>query len=164
MICETKLTIYGYFFVGRNSLQQPKQRLWDSITPRLRGEKFPVALARTFRAGSPPLARGKGSGKSWLDYAVGITPACAGKSFGSQFQIPIFRDHPRLRGEKLAVVAVVAAIVGSPPLARGKVPIEDENGKGEGITPACAGKRQSLSLFWRVTRDHPRLRGEKTHL
>ena len=100
MICETKLTIYGYFFVGRNSLQQPKQRLWDSITPayagksktptslplsnwyypRLRGEKSLQRLRIIQEFKLPPLTRGKVHNNHRPPQKCGITPACAGKS------------------------------------------------------------------------------------
>ena len=120
MICETKLTIYGYFFVGRNSLQQPKRRLWDSITPayagksrrgilhravqtyypRLRGEKLFIPVSIRPSIGSPPLARGKGDNPSRHECNLW--------------------DHPRLRGEKQRLPFRCRCQTGSPPLARGK--------------------------------------------
>ena len=164
MICETKLTIYGYFFVGRNSLQQPKQRLWDSITPRLRGEKLFIPVSIRPSIGSPPLARGKVLLLSCDSVRNGITPACAGKrGFGGGCCFS-FRDHPRLRGEKLGQWCSKRDYWGSPPLARGKDNAFKANAGTEGITPACAGKSTQAAVNLLVGEDHPRLRGEKVTL
>ena len=71
---------------------------WDH--PRLRGEKKLTFAAAAMKRGSPPLARGKVVKVAALCLPLGITPACAGKSEKSDFQISTPRDHPRLRGEK----------------------------------------------------------------
>ena len=52
-----------------------------------------------------------------------------------------FRDHPRVRGEKHREVAPCTDLEGSPPRARGKVHGIIKHILGDGITPACAGKR-----------------------
>ena len=55
--------------------------------PRLRGEKKPSVTSSTKQSGSPPLARGKDK-RSWFSPApIGITPACAGKSFRNLAEI-----------------------------------------------------------------------------
>ena len=71
---------------------------WDH--PRMRGEKKGVQVKRTDEQGSPPHARGKVNGRLLSAVALGITPACAGKSskFAAFTESP--RDHPRMRGEK----------------------------------------------------------------
>ena len=50
---------------------------------------------------------------------------------------------------------------GSPPLTRGKVSPSLQNPSGGRITPAYAGKRSSTYDTDQMSRDHPRLRGEK---
>ena len=113
-------------------------------------------------SGSPPLARGKENaacgrstsgritpacaGKSLiiglLPVQRGITPACAGKSgqeWGSYWGK---RDHPRLRGEKLPRKQLRRQLLGSPPLARGKVCSILKASPYYRITPACAGKER----------------------
>ena len=49
-----------------------------------------------------------------------ITPAYAGKSGINCNQIPVTGDHPRLCGEKDAIMHKIADIAGSPPPMRGK--------------------------------------------
>ncbi len=129
--------------------------------PRLRGEKKmpPVVVAQA--AGSPPLARGKASFIGLLPVQRGITPACAGKSgqeWGSYWGK---RDHPRLRGEKLPRKQLRRQLLGSPPLARGKVCSILKASPYYRITPACAGKRKMEYSTNCGGWDHPRLRGEK---
>ena len=54
-------------------------RPWDH--PRVCGEKRFAEMTYRFHAGSPPRVRGKGGGSGGGASIVGITPACAGKSF-----------------------------------------------------------------------------------
>ena len=51
---------------------------------------------------------------------------------------------------------------GSPPHARGKVPVLDARQLRHGITPARAGKSFKEKYFGMVSEDHPRTRGEKS--
>ena len=44
--------------------------------------------------------RGKGNGKEIAHLLHGITPAYAGKSSDVFQKIPLYKDHPRLCGEK----------------------------------------------------------------
>ena len=96
--------------------------VWDH--PRLRGEKLPRSLVAWTRLGSPPLARGKGMDHPVPDLRpvrrLGITPACAGKSYQVRWGPRWQQDHPRLRGEKQGLAVSGTEGRGSPPLARGK--------------------------------------------
>ena len=127
----------------------------------MRGEKFKQATDALSRLGSPPHARGKAEGKLYYIRKAGITPACAGKSFGIRTKKSPRRDHPRMRGEKRICRVPATKMLGSPPHARGKGGAETERGRSGGITPACAGKRQNNPYTGRPIRDHPRMRGEK---
>ena len=109
--------------------------------PRLRGEKSYWQTFLPSCRGSPPLARGKVYVCSNLYYALWITPACAGKSIFGKKGSGKSTDHPRLRGEKTAGRWPESPTQGSPPLARGKVHLEDLLYARLWITPACAGKR-----------------------
>ena len=111
--------------------------------------------------GSPPLARGKGSTRVLTPARTRITPACAGKRQSVRVNGRRIWDHPRLRGEKNLPTLHFLHILGSPPLARGKVKAQLYLDDAFGITPACAGKSRSLNLLSLFCRDHPRLRGEK---
>ena len=78
-----------------------------------------------------------------LSNAVGITPAYAGKSFGSFCFLSFRQDHPRVCGEKQAAVALPQPVLGSPPRMRGKAQGQVMAGFAFGITPAYAGKSSS---------------------
>ena len=65
-------------------------------------------------------------------------------------------------GEKTVYINSGGGDVGSPPHVRGKAVAHDATVFCNGITPACAGKRTQTSLVQRITRDHPRMCGEKT--
>ena len=127
----------------------------------MRGEKVHHTVFHKFELGSPPLARGKELHFTHRSTWFRITPACAGKSVEIAFIYPVRRDHPRLRGEKTLQTAGVLIVVGSPPLARGKVCADDGPSRFHGITPACAGKRTGMKNRGVKRGDHPRLRGEK---
>ena len=66
-----------------------------------------------------------------------------------------------MRGEKLNNTRSYIGQVGSPPHARGKVLGQRLKYCRKGITPACAGKSETLSRVHSGERDHPRMRGEK---
>ena len=91
----------------------------------------------------------------------GITPAYAGKRSKRHGFRQREWDHPRLRGEKLALIRLQAHQAGSPPLTRGKVISSGFSKYFRRITPAYAGKRFLRRLCRSCRRDHPRLRGEK---
>ena len=64
------------------------------------GEK-PSDLDRKHRTqGSPPRVRGKAGFDRWYLAVLGITPACAGKSFQQDGERQADLDHPRVCGEK----------------------------------------------------------------
>ena len=109
--------------------------------PRVCGEKDCVREAINQLAGSPPRVRGKAFLPCALCCSFGITPACAGKS-------------SKLR-------AALDASKGSPPRVRGKGLHHRADRGGSGITPACAGKSFVRELLLIVSRDHPRVCGEK---
>ena len=98
-----------------------------------------------------------------LDKALdgGITPAYAGKSARWLQGQPLLQDHPRLCGEKGFGLFPQPLHTGSPPPMRGKVPMSQVYEDMRGITPAYAGKSRGRSRFRLLSKDHPRLCGEK---
>ena len=90
-----------------------------------------------------------------------ITPAYAGKR--QQFEKkPIEpQDHPRLCGEKPALLHGFSHCMGSPPPMRGKVHQNTVNFYQSWITPAYAGKSNDVAILIEWAEDHPRLCGEK---
>ena len=93
-----------------------------------------------------------------------ITPAYAGKSLTAVLLIHGGRDHPRLCGEKACMCAIGGVTAGSPPPMRGKAWVRGTSNNRKGITPAYAGKSRGRSRFRLLSKDHPRLCGEKSSL
>ena len=75
---------------------------WDH--PRVRGEKWTTTWPGAVVSGSPPRARGKVITHVPRSTEIGITPACAGKRTQRPAKYRTFWDHPRVRGEKRALL------------------------------------------------------------
>ena len=111
--------------------------------------------------GSPPHTRGKAGFSGESRGFFRITPAHAGKREAAYFESVVKRDHPRTRGEKVAIVRGLFRLEGSPPHTRGKGPGSRVVTVPTGITPAHAGKSAGGRRQLRGHGDHPRTRGEK---
>ena len=90
----------------------------------------------------------------------GITPAHAGKTAVLVNSCGSEKDHPRACGENLWSKTPAAAIQGSPPRMRGKLPLLIEGIVKGRITPAHAGKTGVCVTFPIIYKDHPRACGE----
>ena len=121
--------------------RSPSRRSIRKDHPRLCGEKFLLTSLLEYAIGSPPLVRGKEITKTRIKSFVRITPACAGKSITTLHLYFLWRDHPRLCGEKCPFSCFCHCPSGSPPLVRGKDCKIIESVTSLRITPACAGKR-----------------------
>ena len=75
----------------------------------------------------------------------------------------MWRDHPRMGGEKLILLVTTPGREGSPPHGRGKVMQVCIATGLRGITPAWAGKSCRAAAASTRGRDHPRMGGEKGH-
>ena len=112
--------------------------------PRVCGEKgFRERVGRRC-PGSPPRVRGKGVHFQFHACCRGITPACAGKSRVKFLVRVVVKDHPRVCGEKSRSHLFSRLHVGSPPRVRGKVAYAHRRRSPWRITPACAGKSDSI--------------------
>ena len=129
--------------------------------PRVCGEKSITVLFRSVGTGSPPRVRGKVNTDFYEQFKQRITPACAGKSQRRRRIALVAEDHPRVCGEKVAIICITAFLWGSPPRVRGKVKIQSPLHARCRITPACAGKRCACCLQRLHCKDHPRVCGEK---
>mgnify|MGYP001431276425 CR=1 FL=1 len=125
------------------------------------GEKPDSFRMAIFEKGSPP--RGRGKAQRLLSHSdpLGITPAWAGKRLFRTGFATVFKDHPRVGGEKVRRRPRKVWPKGSPPRGRGKGDCIPAEWWKTGITPAWAGKscrcRRSAVRIW----DHPRVGGEK---
>ena len=129
--------------------------------PRICGEKQRRAMGSSSERGTPPRARGKGSGRSRGLHRPGITPARAGKRAMKQTPSLLVWDHPRTCGEKLWRRMSRFHDRGSPPRVRGKAVPELTRNAHVRITPARAGKSRRSAASLRLASDHPRACGEK---
>ena len=143
----------------RSQYKNMKQMCKDH--PRLCGEKSTLSCIVEFSLGSPPPMRGKVGYRSRNFLTFRITPAYAGKRFRRQRGSKIYKDHPRLCGEKLITSGNSGMGIGSPPPMRGKEFTNGGRAKSVGITPAYAGKRIKEICVSYEYGDHPRLCGEK---
>ena len=109
--------------------------------PRVCGEKATISEGKMSDRGSPPRVRGKAHAVNLFEFNYRITPACAGKRPWSKRRGGSLSDHPRVCGEKKPCFPSSRPTKGSPPRVRGKVLDAVGNDAGNGITPACAGKR-----------------------
>ena len=94
----------------------------------------------------------------------GITPACAGKTYGFTRVRRLHGDHPRVCGENFLSFSEFTVYIGSPPRVRGKRPNFPYNEFNMRITPACAGKTTAVFFFNIASQDHPRVCGENMSL
>ena len=92
-------------------------RTWDH--PRLRGEHSLTNTGFLNELGSSPLARGAQQAHGLPERPVGIIPACAGSTVPAHARVHGRGDHPRLRGEHMAIDSRIGHHRGSSPLARG---------------------------------------------
>ncbi len=69
----------------------------------------------------------------------GIIPACAGSSPFHCYEQTTNKDHPRLRGEQVALISAPSQALGSSPPARGAAIPLLRNMQVARIIPACAG-------------------------
>ena len=141
----------------REHLRLPS--LWDH--PRMCGEKRRSSHQCRRGRGSPPHVRGKVAPMHPGIAPLGITPACAGKSESAPLVSMVFRDHPRMCGEKKPRMDSRRRKQGSPPHVRGKALLRECRYCAVRITPACAGKRFEKDPTEKGYKDHPRMCGEK---
>ena len=135
----------------------PKKR----ITPAYAGKRVCDACGEEADEGSPPPMRGKEEDWSGKALKVRITPAYAGKRACGGRDEKRRKDHPRLCGEKLHMLASQTIVRGSPPPMRGKAIFLYSLHNVKRITPAYAGKSPLLCHRKTGSTDHPRLCGEK---
>ena len=137
--------------------QYPRQ----GSPPHGRGKDCGPTVKNTVKQGSPPHGRGKVTGLVTRWGIFRITPAWAGKSYGVPTCIELDLDHPRMGGEKPLHFFIQFSGPGSPPHGRGKVIRRMEASSPGRITPAWAGKSEVAFHQVRVSKDHPRMGGEK---
>ena len=128
--------------------------------PRMRGEHTSANPWPRAFGGSSPHARGAQAFEGENPLRRGIIPACAGSTAALDERVAARRDHPRMRGEHVTLVAWSLHAPGSSPHARGAPPGHRRVELPQGIIPACAGSTPTSQRLLRGRGDHPRMRGE----
>ena len=129
--------------------------------PRVCGEKKSRRCCTSIGLGSPPRVRGKAAARPVCRFGHRITPAYAGKRDLVISGSGDIEDHPRVCGEKNGICRAKVPHLGSPPRMRGKALVLAAEKVKFGITPAYAGKSGYSMKRNHITRDHPRVCGEK---
>ena len=128
--------------------------------PRSRGEHEMAEMLICVPFGSPPLARGTRIMYLAKPDSARLTPARAGNTMSAPVLCVNFSAHPRSRGEHRRVLSTVTSSLGSPPLARGTLGIEDRRDDAVRLTPARAGNTPFTFQLIILSEAHPRSRGE----
>jgi len=127
----------------------------------VRGERLNEHGAVILAPGSSPRARGTHLRRSDRPGARRIIPACAGNAVAWPAATTARSDHPRVRGERVLILAARGAHVGSSPRARGTLRARDRPHDRRRIIPACAGNAARSRPRRCPGPDHPRVRGER---
>ncbi len=107
--------------------------------PRVCGNYRTRLLLSFRRSGSPPRVRELQLICDLAETYHRITPACAGITPSRVRLSRCVGDHPRVCGNYMITLRVIAIALGSPPRVRELLKAEDLANYQPGITPACAG-------------------------
>ena len=129
--------------------------------PRVCGEKQKKSPTGLVTRGSPPHVRGKGADEQGVGGVAGITPAYAGKRYGTKTRKATHTDHPRVCGEKCHSRFFMASVLGSPPRMRGKARLSMKVLLRRGDHPrVCGEKHPAFSFVRNFLGSPPRMRGK----
>ena len=131
---------------------------WDH--PRIRGEHGELSLQSGAIRGSSPHTRGAPRRAPPRRFSLRIIPAYAGSTFAACRNRARPGDHPRIRGEHNGLVVFSLDPHGSSPHTRGAPFVINWGTAKSRIIPAYAGSTCTSTHPWRVSTDHPRIRGE----
>ena len=89
----------------------------------------------------PPHARRRGALRRPYSLGLGITSACAEKSWCALGGVSFCRNYLRMRGEESSPERKIVAALELPPHARRRGMMVSRSSRVMGITSACAEKR-----------------------
>ena len=128
--------------------------------PRIRGEHTDSLQPGDIVFGSSPHTRGAHIDGRSEGYQPGIIPAYAGSTTPDLGRPQGPPDHPRIRGEHRVFHRFLGWSLGSSPHTRGAQPGQQIRLDLTRIIPAYAGSTCMPEGSRKLTRDHPRIRGE----
>ena len=133
----------------------------QTVHPRIRGERGANLGEPHAQGGSSPHTRGTHDHFLVSFVAGRFIPAYAGNAPGSRPAPDPLTVHPRIRGERIVALLVLAACAGSSPHTRGTL-------RGRLVAMACprfipayAGNARSPRSVETPRAVHPRIRGER---
>ena len=124
------------------------------------GENYIYTLIHYIYIGSSPRVRGKRCSSVVFIVVSRLIPACAGKTGRPSSTTSAPWAHPRVCGENMRILELLARFRGSSPRVRGKPDRVERSVYGDGLTPACAGKTTSPTAASTSAWAHPRVCGE----
>ena len=133
----------------------------QTVHPRMRGERSRMFGVTASLSGSSPHARGTPADLVDCSLIRRFIPACAGNAERAREDGTGGTVHPRMRGERAVLVAIVALFGGSSPHARGTQDAVVRQRMGTRFIPACAGNVSICFCMLSTSSVHPRMRGER---
>ena len=132
--------------------------------PRSRGEnRFRIERRHEAR-GSSPLTWGKRRRHRRQERQRGLIPAHVGKTKRMAAVSQRIRAHPRSRWENTNVYRLNIGCDGSSPLTWGKLAGHHDHHRIAGLIPAHVGKTAASAASEKLTKAHPRSRGENNEI
>ena len=137
---QTVGNVVGIIPACAGNTSAPTSSLTDTRDhPRVCGEHFKHYGVPLEPEGSSPRVRGTHYVFSDIGGKVGIIPACAGNTDYIVYIQAVDGDHPRVCGEHSLPPGDSPKTMGSSPRVRGTPLVMANQGKHDGIIPACAG-------------------------
>ena len=115
-------------------------------------------------AGSSPRGRGTDRRGRYVKAADRFIPAWAGNRTAQRLSTPPTPVHPRVGGEQLFTVSIIAAPIGSSPRGRGTERRDVLLHAQQRFIPAWAGNRNSCTAPSGPSTVHPRVGGEQADI
>ena len=144
-----------------NAPLRPTPEPASTVHPRVRGERYHQEKQAPDESGSSPRARGTLGISRGILTRRRFIPACAGNAYGLAATPALDAVHPRVRGERYAVLVGPIRTIGSSPRARGTHRIDRLARLNRRFIPACAGNAIAVITPLSAATVHPRVRGER---
>ena len=132
-----------------------------SVHPRIRGERSRISSTCQLIIGSSPHTRGTPVSAGGCRIRMRFIPAYAGNASGVTCTRRYGSVHPRIRGERIGLAYLSAALIGSSPHTRGTPTMSNKETLQARFIPAYAGNASSGRITRSVISVHPRIRGER---
>ena len=144
-----------------NATTLHRPHFWNSVHPRIRGERKTSDLCKQHPDGSSPHTRGTLRGGDRMRGHTRFIPAYAGNAQSPGRTIEGLPVHPRIRRERIVASARNLKPNGSSPHTRGTPRQPAARGRETRFIPAYAGNATRSSLSPLNISVHPRIRGER---